>query len=122
MKRIHRNKVQLVEEPGGINVPQLVFFIRKNILWFLGFAALGLLAALFYIKVFPQKYTVSSILVAQNNNNAQALSLLPLIIKPLKILNGTIAGTITRFSERRIYIRMLPLRYLLIRFSSKPKV
>ncbi len=72
MKRIHRNKVQLVEEPGGINVPQLVFFIRKNILWFLGFAALGLLAALFYIKVFPQKYTVSSILVAQNNNNAQA--------------------------------------------------
>ena len=72
MKKIHRNRNQIVEEANGISLPQLVFLVKKNVLWFLFFGALGLALAFWYTRLYPQKYTVKAIILVHDNNNAQA--------------------------------------------------
>src|ERR1700750_2660665 len=70
-----KKKVERVqEEPAGINIPQLMHALRKNRYWFLVCGGAGLVLALLYNVLVPQKYKIITTLLIKSDNSQATLT------------------------------------------------
>ena len=77
MKKKRKSKIAEDENPG-INVPQLIYSIKKNRYWFLLCGLIGLALAFGYNFLFAQKYKViTSLLIKTDNSQATLTSVHP---------------------------------------------
>ena len=70
-----RKKSRIVEDENpGINVPQLIYSVKRNRYWFLLYGIIGLALAFGYNFLFPQKYKVVTSLLIKNDNSQATLT------------------------------------------------
>ncbi|WP_426671209.1 GumC family protein [Mucilaginibacter sp. McL0603] len=73
MKKRKKSRIVKDENPG-INVPQLIYSIKRNRYWFLLYGIIGLALAFGYNFLFPQKYKVVTSLLIKNDNSQATLT------------------------------------------------